>query len=35
LEAEAQQAVDYFSKNHQQVVAAVDQIVKQINSKEE
>jgi 2-keto-3-deoxy-L-rhamnonate aldolase RhmA len=35
LEAEAQQAVDYFSKNHQQVVAAVDQIVEQINSKEE
>lgn len=28
LEAEAQRAVDYFSKNHQHVVEAVDKIVK-------
>ena len=29
LENEAQRAVDYFSKNHQSVVEAVDKIVKE------
>lgn len=34
LETEAQEAVDYFDKNHQQVVEAVDQILEQIKAKE-